>query len=633
MVRRAHGGTSETLAWALAVLGPLLAYLATASAHAYWLDSGEFVAAASDLGIAHPPGEVLATLTHYAACMVPLGSMAFRVALASACFAALAAGCVFHATLVTLESAEAVEGNGRLLLSVAASWLFAGSYGVWLQAVRPEVYALEAALVCFIADRLVCFEARRPSSDPRPLYVAALAFGLGLANHHFLTFLLLPAAAPTLARLLQDRGRRPLLRATGFALLGLSTFIYLPLRAAAGPSLNLGEPTSPARIFWVVSAEAFQKNQGAGVPLPLGERLADVVWALGSSVHAVTVVLALLGAWALLRTRGSARVAIVWLGLLLSYSGARAWLGFVHGNPDALGYLMPAMAALTVLAVSGVGVLATLMKRRGGLLGALAALLLLAAPLAALQHARATGPQVSLTSFADTDDFDDALRRDLPPRSVVLVHQAQTLFRFWGGESEELLRPDVTVVPIPLLAYPGMVNSLVAREPELADLLRGYLLEGTLRQPDLQSLAARRPLLVEMDTRVPPELYETMVPRQLYFQVLGAGASRGDEREGRQELARIWTRIDARVGRPLDDETRAQMLWRHYVEALYFAGFGDRDAARASVEAALALDPNSRELLGLQAALRPRDDDVNEERPLDVNPYRIGSDANEAPTR
>jgi len=627
MVQRADGGASETLAWALAVFAPMLGYLATASAHAYWLDSGEFVAAASDLGIAHPPGEVLATLTHYAACLVPLGSMALRVALASAFFASIAAGCVFHATQVTLRSAGVGEGKASLLLSVGAAWLFAGSYGVWLQAVRPEVYGLEAALACFIADRLITVEANRPSSDPRPLYVASLAFGLGLANHHFLTFLLLPAAAPTLARLLRTRGRRALVRATALALLGLSTFIYLPLRAAMEPSLNLGSPTTPSRIFWVISAEAFQKNQGTGVPHPLGERFADVVWALGVSMHPVTLALALLGIWALLRTRGSARIGIIWLGVLLTYGSARAWLGFVSGNPDALGYLMPAMAALAVLTASAIGIIASLLEHRGSVARALAALLVLALPAAALHHARATSADVTLATFADTDAFDDALRRDLPPRSVVLVHQAQTLFRYWGGESQELLRPDVTVVPMPLLPYPGMVNHLVAQDPELADLLRGYLLEGALRQPDLQSLAARRPLLVELDTRVPPELYETMVPRQLYFQVLSSGASRGDEREGRQGLERIWTRIDALVRRPLDPETQAQMLWRHYAEALYFAGFGDRAAARAAADAGLALDPHARELLALRAALAPTDDDADEERPLDVEPFRIGSDA------
>ena len=36
-------------------------YVATASAYGHWLDAGEFVAAAADLGIPHPPGSPLAS--------------------------------------------------------------------------------------------------------------------------------------------------------------------------------------------------------------------------------------------------------------------------------------------------------------------------------------------------------------------------------------------------------------------------------------------------------------------------------------------------------------------------------------------------------------------------------------------
>ena len=46
----------------LATLPPFVLYLATLSGHSYWLDSGEFVAAALTLGVAHPPGHPLAAL-------------------------------------------------------------------------------------------------------------------------------------------------------------------------------------------------------------------------------------------------------------------------------------------------------------------------------------------------------------------------------------------------------------------------------------------------------------------------------------------------------------------------------------------------------------------------------------------
>ena len=66
-------------------------------------------------------------------------------------------------------------------------------------------------------------------------------------------------------------------------------------------------------------------------------------------------------------------------------------------------------------------------------------------------------------------------------------------FRLLGGEVSETLRPDITLVPIPFLTYPGMVEALVEQDPDLAPFLRSYLLEGELRQADLQSLAQTDP--------------------------------------------------------------------------------------------------------------------------------------------
>ena len=58
---------------------------------------------------------------------------------------------------------------------------------------------------------------------------------------------------------------------------------------------------------------------------------------------------------------------------------------------------------------------------------------------------------------------------------------------------------------------------------EAGYLPRGLLLEGELRQPDLQTLAARRPLFVEMDVRVPPALYETIVDLNKYLATHNTG--------------------------------------------------------------------------------------------------------------
>jgi tetratricopeptide (TPR) repeat protein len=74
------------------------------------VDSGELIVAARSLGVAHPPGFPLYVLLTHLATLVPIGSVAFSVNLASAFFAALAC------SVVTLAVREAMI-TARLAIS------------------------------------------------------------------------------------------------------------------------------------------------------------------------------------------------------------------------------------------------------------------------------------------------------------------------------------------------------------------------------------------------------------------------------------------------------------------------------------------------------------------------------------
>ena len=134
--------SAPSLALAAAAGLPLCAYLATTSGHGYWLDSGEFVAAAAELGISHPPGHPLAALVSAALTMLPLGSLAFRVALASALMAGAAAALFHRAVDRTLLVLGLPWRSVRIPLALATTWAVSAASGFWLQGVRPEVYAL-----------------------------------------------------------------------------------------------------------------------------------------------------------------------------------------------------------------------------------------------------------------------------------------------------------------------------------------------------------------------------------------------------------------------------------------------------------------------------------------------------------
>ena len=96
---------ARLVALALASGVPLALYLATASAHDGWLDSGEFVAQAVALGVAHPPGHPLAALVGKLVTLLPLGPLPWRIAVVSAVCAAIAAGALFRAIETTVRAA------------------------------------------------------------------------------------------------------------------------------------------------------------------------------------------------------------------------------------------------------------------------------------------------------------------------------------------------------------------------------------------------------------------------------------------------------------------------------------------------------------------------------------------------
>ena len=621
---------ARLIALVLASGVPLAAYLATASAHDYWLDAGEFTAQAVWLDVAHPPGHPLAGLLGRLFALLPLGPIPLRIAIGQACCTALAAGFLFSAIDTTVRVVGVRRDRLALPLALGATWMVALSHAWWFQAVRPEVYGLQALLMAIVIERIIALEAAWPTLDVRPLYVAGLALGLGLANHHLVAFLTLPAVASTAARVYRARGGKALLRAGFATLVGLSTYVYLPVRAATEPPLNLGDPSSAGRLFWVVSAKVYQQNKLGDAPQPLDERLRDVLRVVGESFGGavddpMNVALwafgvfgvALVGAYALLRTAGARRIAFVWVALVLFVLTGPAWLMSVKNNPDVLGYMMVGLAALIAL---GTGLLATVLARVGqrpdGTPKLPAVLVALVAAGLGLAH-------LSPSRFHATDDFDEERIRRLPDDAVVVAHRPQTIFRHWSAMAAEHARPDVTLVPMPFLGYPGVVEALAERDPDLAELLRGYLLEGELRQPDLQSLAARRPLLVELDVRVPVELYETMVPAGLYYEVVDAGATDTDVIEAAEPHAKVLARLYAHLGERGVEETETQghLLWIHYMDALYYASVGAREPARDAVRRALAVRPEIAEMQALGRALA----DPEAEGPVDVTPFIVGA--------
>ncbi|KKQ89288.1 MAG: hypothetical protein UT12_C0017G0009 [Candidatus Curtissbacteria bacterium GW2011_GWC2_38_9] len=119
----------------------LIVYILTLSRSVYFGDSGELIAAAYTLGIAHPPGYPLYTMLAHLFTYLPFGTLAFRVNLFSAVTSSLTVVVIYFICL---------KLTSNRLASISASLFLAFSYLFWLYSLVAEVFSLHALFVTLI---------------------------------------------------------------------------------------------------------------------------------------------------------------------------------------------------------------------------------------------------------------------------------------------------------------------------------------------------------------------------------------------------------------------------------------------------------------------------------------------------
>ncbi len=237
----------------------LSVYLFTLAPTITFGDPGELATAAYTLGVAHPPGYPLWLLLAKLFSFLPIGGPAYRLNLMSAMLDATAVGVLTLVISRTLPKAcariiprDAFESPvaGMIVGSAAAAaaLVLAFSPSFWHQSVIAEVYALNSLLVCLILLLLAVW-GENPERNGL-LFAVALLFGAGQANHQ--TLLLMGPAIAAYVLLARPRALlspKLMLGCAGLFFLGLSFYIYLPIRAAAHPPINWGDP-STWEAFW-----------------------------------------------------------------------------------------------------------------------------------------------------------------------------------------------------------------------------------------------------------------------------------------------------------------------------------------------------------------------------------------------
>lgn len=298
-----------------------LVYLFTVCPVVSFIDAGELSAVAITLGIAHPTGYPLFTLVGRIAGMAPIASEeVLRLNLLSAFLTACAVGWMFKTAVLLnrtklFESPRAVKYPpliaGTLTLAFSTTW--------WTQAVAVEVYSLHLLFVALLIFTFVRGVEQQTFNDQviAP-YLVLFAFVLGLSfTNHLTTMLLAPAMIYLyvyhfgLKRAVLVR----LLKLVPFFVLGLTVYLYLPIRASSQPPLNWGNPVDLERLFWHLSGKQYRSWMFTGFD-SAAKQFNYFLESFATEFHYVTLFPLFIGIFATLRRSGR-----LFLFLLLLFFG------------------------------------------------------------------------------------------------------------------------------------------------------------------------------------------------------------------------------------------------------------------------------------------------------------------------
>ncbi len=322
--------TVNRLVWLL-VPAVLAVYMATLAPVVGLIDSGELAAGCHLLNILHPTGYPLYTVIGRLASIIPVGSVVNRMAGLSALLGAVGVGLLLL-FLRRMRIGVAAAGGTAVMLAF--------SLPVWAVSVDVEVYALTLVLAVLV------WLAVERAGDNRMVLLFAYLAGFALTNHMSVASVVAGAGVAVLLSRRRFVWKRLPVLLLLFAL-GVSPYLFLMLRARAGPLLAWGNPVSLERLWWHVTGKQYQVWMFS---LPFSEVMANAgkgIALLARSFVWVFVPVVFYGAWRLLKQRrnlaiGLAVTALLSFGYAVNYS-----------IPDIEAYYLPCILALAVFCAVG----------------------------------------------------------------------------------------------------------------------------------------------------------------------------------------------------------------------------------------------------------------------------------------
>ncbi len=394
-------------------------------------DTGEMTTAARTLGITHPPSYPLYVLLGKTFDAAPMGTGASRLGVLSA-----VAGAGAVAGLAGISAA--IWGLPGAIFAAA---LLAANPTFWTVSTVQEMYSLT---VLFAVGLLGLGLRLRNAPSTRYWFAACYLFGLFLGNRTDLVLWapgLIVMGCPPL-----KKWQRVLPASIGFGLLGLSVYLYLPLRSAQGPWHDWNHPAT-FENFW---SSLTRKGYGATLDLLSKNYAMGELFGVNMMVYAGHL-------WASLGVLGMA--AVVWgvtlawnrdrrraVGTLLMWAASGPvflFLANMPPNPHALAIVEPhyLLSDIALLIFAAEGAAEIFLRLQGKWVPAFALGIALIQPLF-MGRFSDMARRWDLTLH----DFTGNVLRSVPEGSTLIAKKDVQLFSLWDAQHVERRRPGVKIV-------------------------------------------------------------------------------------------------------------------------------------------------------------------------------------------
>jgi hypothetical protein len=427
----------------------------------YWEDSAAFSAVNPILGIPHSPGFPIYVLLGRVFSLIPIENHAFRSNLMSALWGSLSLAILY---LLILEILKKTKPNGYTFqLPIITGVAFLGfSSAFWLQTIRAEVYTLNIFFTLLLIFLLVKWSQEKDNGYCfKILILFSFVLGLSFANHPLLMVTLLPAYLVFL--LVSDFKRfldlKKIMLLLSFFLLGISLYLFLPVRSNLSPAINWGRPNNLANLLSYITRSSQSTSIATSSHVPYLNRFWFTLSFPVIQFSLALFWLGVLGAYVMFK---ESKRFFIFLFLLFIFNLFTAtWaVDFSLRNYDLLGYLLPSLSIFAIWFTFGiffifgmvrknVGETLVVSRPKGGdkpfpyiLKFFLCGVISLLSLFQIYRNFNQCNKKSNIWAYQYADQILNSVKKD----ALVLAGDDNTLTTLWYLNHAERKRPDVKII-------------------------------------------------------------------------------------------------------------------------------------------------------------------------------------------